>query len=242
MSHFDNVKQTHFPIPTYDQLRHEFQGLDRFSALDLNHAFHQLEIDEESRKLFVFTTPFGLFQYKRLVMGSPPASSECHDKIKKMLAGLPGVAQIKDDLIVHDHGEEHDQRLKQVLERFEHAGLTLREEKCKLGKQEVVWSDPEKVKTIKAWLAPVDKAEVKSFLQTCQFSSRYMKGSQGEIYSDVTKPLRDLIRQGVWFKWTEACDRSFKRLKEMLVSDMVLVSYDTKRATRLYVDHGPNGV
>merc|ERR1711942_628793 len=26
----DNVKQTHFPIPTCEQLRHEFQGSDRF--------------------------------------------------------------------------------------------------------------------------------------------------------------------------------------------------------------------
>ena len=52
----DNVKQTHFPIPTSEQLRHEFQGSDRFSVLDFNYAFHQFEIDEESRKLFVFTT------------------------------------------------------------------------------------------------------------------------------------------------------------------------------------------
>ena len=102
--------------------------------------------------------------------------------------------------------------------------------------------DPEKVKTIRAWPAPKDRAEVKSFLQTCQFCSRYMRGAKGETYSDVTKPLRELTRQGVWFKWTEECDKSFKRLKEMLVSDTVLVSKDTKRSTRLYVDHGPNGV
>ena len=69
-----------------------------------------------------------------------------------------------------------------------------------------------------------------------------MRGAKGETYNDVTKPLRELTRQGVWFKWTEEFDKRFKRLKEMLVSDTVLVSYDTKRSTRLYVDHGPNGV
>ena len=98
------------------------------------------------------------------------------------------------------------------------------------------------METIRAWPAPKDKSEVKSFLQTCQFSSRYMRGGPGETYSDVTKPLRELTRQGVWFKWTEECARSFRRLKEMLISDTVLVSYDTKRPTRLYVDHGPHGV
>ena len=69
-----------------------------------------------------------------------------------------------------------------------------------------------------------------------------MRGAKGENYSDVTNPLRELTRQGVWFKWTEEFDKRFKRLKEMLVSDTVMVSYNTKLSTRLYVDHGPNGV
>ena len=93
------------------------------------------------------------------------------------MESLPGVTQIKDELVVHGCGREHEERLKKVFERFQEAGLTLRKEKCKLGKQEVVWfgnvysrqgmsPDPEKLKTIKAWAAPADKAEVKSFLQT----------------------------------------------------------------------------
>ena len=55
------VKMVHLPIPTCDQLRHKFEGGDRYSVIDLNHAFHQFKIDEESSKLFVFTTPFGLY-------------------------------------------------------------------------------------------------------------------------------------------------------------------------------------
>ena len=58
----------------------------------------------------------------------------------------------------------------------------------------------------------------------------------------MTNLPRELTKQGVWFKWTEKCDKSFKRLKEMLVSDRVLVSYNTKRSTQLYLEHGPNGV
>ena len=107
--------QTHFPIPTADQLRHEFAGSDRYSVIDLNHAFHQLELDEESRQLFVFTTPFGLYRFKRLVMGTPPASAECHSKLAQVLKGLKGTVQIKDDLVVHGVGKKHDERLEAVL-------------------------------------------------------------------------------------------------------------------------------
>ena len=64
----DTGLQTHFPIPTADQLRHKFAGSDRYSIINLNHAFHQLELDKESRQLFVFTTPFVLYRFKRLVI------------------------------------------------------------------------------------------------------------------------------------------------------------------------------
>ena len=70
-------------------------------------------------------------------MGSSPASSKAHKRIKKVVTRLEGVLQIKDDVLVHCDGEEHDQRLQAVLERFREAGLTLRREKCHLGKTKV---------------------------------------------------------------------------------------------------------
>ena len=69
-----------------------------------------------------------------------------------------------------------------------------------------------------------------------------MKPGKGETYSDLTKPLRELTRQGVWYKWTKECQSSFTRLKGLLCEDTVLVCYDPKRSTRVYVDHGPEGV
>ena len=46
------VKTSHYPIPTPQELRHNFRGSDWFSVVDLNHAFHQFELDEESKNLF----------------------------------------------------------------------------------------------------------------------------------------------------------------------------------------------
>lgn len=187
----DAVKTVHFPIPTSEELRHEFNGSDRYSVIDLNHCFHQFEMDEESHDLFVFITPQGLFRFKRLVMGTPPASGECHTRVKKILEGLKGTVQIKDDVVVHGVGQEHDERLRAVFQRFKEYGMTLRKEKCKLGKPEVLWfgnvftkqgmsPDPAKVEAIKKWPAPENKAAVKSFLQTIQFCSAYMKPKNGE--------------------------------------------------------------
>ena len=62
-------------------------------------------------------------------------------------------------MLVYGDREEHDRRLQEVLQRFQKAGLTLRKDKCKLGRKEVKWfgqlfsaagmrADPDKVKVI----------------------------------------------------------------------------------------------
>ena len=68
----------------------------------------------------------GLYMYNTLVMGTAPVSSECHENIRLILEGLDGVQQIKDDLVVHVIGQEHDVRLSAVLQRLQEFGLTLR--------------------------------------------------------------------------------------------------------------------
>ena len=75
----DAVQTSHFPMPTPSQLRHNFAGSDRYSTLDMNHAYHQFPLDEESKNLFVFYTPWGLYKYNTLVMGVHTASSECQE-------------------------------------------------------------------------------------------------------------------------------------------------------------------
>ena len=50
----------------------------------------------------------GLYNFNTLVMGTAPASSECHERIRIILEGLEGVTQIKDDLVVHGKGQVHN--------------------------------------------------------------------------------------------------------------------------------------
>ena len=50
------VSTSHFPIPTPQELRHNFLGSDCFTIY-LNHAFHQPELDNESKDLFIFYGP-----------------------------------------------------------------------------------------------------------------------------------------------------------------------------------------
>ena len=82
------MKVSKFPISTVEELQHTFLGSDCYTCLDMNHSFHQFELMEESKKLFVFYTTWGLYCFNTLVMGTPPASSECHERIRGIVEGL----------------------------------------------------------------------------------------------------------------------------------------------------------
>ena len=103
------VKLLHYHIPTPHELRHEFQGSDRFSIVDFNHTFHQFAMDKESRNLFTFHTPWGLHRLNTLVMGTHLGSSKLHERIREIIKGLEGEVKIKDDIVIHRKGREHDE-------------------------------------------------------------------------------------------------------------------------------------
>ena len=79
------------------------------------------------------------------------------------------------------------------------------------------------------WTVPADKSEVKSFLQTVQFSLAFMRPSGGWTYTDVTAPLRQLTKKNVKFRWSEECEEAFQIMKQLLVSDQVMGCYDPKK-------------
>ena len=111
----DSVVKTKIAIPTMEDLRHDHEGSDRFSALDCRDSFFHFLLDEESQELFKFHGPDSIYRFLVLVMVTPPASGECHNIMSKILQGLEGVIVIKDDILVHSKGDQHDVKLKACL-------------------------------------------------------------------------------------------------------------------------------
>ena len=247
------IKESHIPVPTVHSLRHKLNGAKVFTKLDMRHSFHQMPLGEKSKELTNFYTHEGIYRFKRLVMGAGPASQEFHERLRQSIVDLMGVEQIEDDLLVYGASQqEHDTHLNAVLDRLQSLGLTLRKEKCVWSAPEVIWfgykfsregmsADPSKIETIVRLAPPTNAAEVKSFLQMCQYNALFMFG-EPETYSDITAPLRNLTRKKVPFKWDEACQNAFQKLKEGLCSDRVIAPWAPDRKTKLVVDRGPKGI
>ena len=136
-------------------------GYKVFSKLDLKSAFHQLAISEKAHLLTVFYGLDRLYRYKRLTMGSSPATGELNKALRPLFAHLKDTFVIHDDLIVAGKSkQEHDQSLEEVCKIIEGSGMTLNFDKFIFGKTEIPWwglmisnkgisSNPKKVPSIK---------------------------------------------------------------------------------------------
>ena len=109
----------HQPIPTIAGVLQDPNGSSVFSRVDLKWGFHQISLAEESRLVTTFVTHRGLYRYTRLMFGVTSAPDKYQQIIRDVLRGCEGVANIADDLIIHERGEEqHDKRLSAVLDRL----------------------------------------------------------------------------------------------------------------------------
>ena len=64
-----------YPLPTIEEIRTKLSEGQKFSALDLSQAYHQLELEENSRVYTTINTHRGLDHYKRLPFGIHSAVS-----------------------------------------------------------------------------------------------------------------------------------------------------------------------
>lgn len=58
-----------FPLPRIEEILDQLGRAKYFSIIDLKSGFHQIPLDEKSRKITSFTTDSGSFQFTRLPFG-----------------------------------------------------------------------------------------------------------------------------------------------------------------------------
>ena len=237
------------PIPTVEELLQDMSESRVFTKLDLKMGYHQLELHPDSRDVTTFVTHCGLFRYKRLVMGINAASEIYQHEIQKVVQGIPGVANLSDDIIVHAKNmQEHDERLRKTLHRLLEAGLTLNGEKCRYRKDEIEFLghkltakglDParNKVEAIINAREPQNVSEVRSFLGLANYCARFIPN-----YATLTDPLRKLTRKNQKFDFGPEQRKAFKSLKEAMSNTETLGFYDMKAKTKIVTDASPVGL
>ena len=237
------------PIPTVDELLHNLNGSTMFSNIDLKWGFHQILLREDSRHTTSFVTHRGLYRYKRLMFGVASALEKYQQIVRDVLRGCPGVANIADNLIILGKGvEEDDGCLSAVLDRLSEVGLTVSREKCEFQLSKLTFfgheltSDgvnpsEEKVAAIRDVTPPKDASEVRSFMGLVQYSAKFMSD-----VASIAKPIQELTRKGVTFKWGEEQQTAFEKLKCLITQAKTLVYFRVDCRTRIVADASPVGL
>ena len=243
------VKRPHYPMPTLEDALAKMPGAKFFSKLDAFSGYWQLKLSETSSYLTTFNTPFGRYRFTRLPFGLVSAQDEFQRKMDEVFEGLPGVTPLIDDVIVSGRTrKEHDVNLRAALDRARDKNLKLNPEKLEVGVQEVAYfghlitseglrPDPEKVEAIKNMPPPTDKKELKTVLGMINFLAKF-----APKLSEITKPMRDLLKEDVVFVWDDNQQSSFQMAKDTISNQPVLAYFDPVKEVTLETDASKYGL
>jgi len=91
--------------------------------------------------------------------------------------------------------------------------------------------DPDKVEAIDKWEPPTTVRGVRGFVGFANYYRDFIPE-----FFDIARPLTNLIKKDVPFKWTKDCQTAFTKLKELLKYAPVLAAFDPARESRVEAD------
>ena len=165
-----------YPLPRVEDLLASIGNGEKFTKLDLAHAYLQIPLDEESKQYVVINTQKGLYKYNRLPFGIASAPAIFQRTMEGILQGIPNVSIYIDDILVTGDTEaSHLETLSKVLDRLQAAGLKLKKSKCEFMRDSVEYLGyiisaqgiqpmKEKIRAVAEAPTPRNLTQLRSFL------------------------------------------------------------------------------
>ncbi len=221
----------------------------RYSKLDLSHAYQQIELDDNSKQFTVINTHKGLFRYSQLPFGISSASAIFQRVMETLFQDIPNVVVYLDDVLISGKTEEeHLITLELVLAKLQLAGLHLKREKCVFFQESVEYLGhkihaqglnpiQEKVTAIEEAPAPQNLSQLKAYLGLLTYYGRFLTN-----LSHVVFPLYRLLRKDTRWKWKLQEEKTFNESKKLLISAKVLTHFDPTKKLVMACDASPYGI
>ena len=223
----------HFPLPFIDQMFDRLVGNEYFCFLDGYSGYNQITIAPKDQEKTTFTCPYDTFAFRRIPFGlcnAPGTFQRC------MMAIFSDMVEKSIEVFMDDFsviGSTFDNclhNLTLVLKRCMETNLVLNWEKCHFMVREGIVLehrisrrgievDQAKITIIEKLPPPTSVKGVRSFLGHAGFYRWFI-----QYFSKVSKPLSNLLIQGVSFEFNDPCINAFELLKKKLILASIVVA------------------
>ena len=220
-----------YPLPRIDMCLEALGSACFFSTMDLQHGYWQLAVDEADQHKTAIITKYGLFEYAKLPMGlcnSPSSFQRCMELILRGLQWKTVLIYLDDIIVFSSTLDDHFEKLREVFQLLQSAGLKLKPAKCDLLKKEVLFlghtvgangigPNPKLLAAVKEWKEPTTVKQIQQFLGLCNYYRRFVYQ-----FSEIAAPLTRLTEKKTDFHWDLECQVAFDGLKEALCEAPIL--------------------
>ncbi|KAM0724355.1 Retrovirus-related Pol polyprotein from transposon 17.6 [Formica fusca] len=224
-----------FPLPNITEILDQLGNAKYFTTLDLASGYHQIPMAEQDKQKTAFSTPYGHYEFNRMPFGLKNAPATFQRLMNSILTGMQGLKCLVylDDIVIYGASlEDHNKRLKEVLQRLRENNLKLQPDKCEFLRKEVIYlghiisengisPDPSKLTAIKEFPTPKKVKDIQSFIGLAGYYRKFI-----EDFSKIAKPLTKLTKKTEKFEWTMEQQNAFEILKERLMTAPVLMYPD----------------
>lgn len=246
-----------WPLPNIDNMLRRLgtKSPKYFAKIDMTSGYHQIGIHENSRSYTAFITYLGIFTWLCIPFGLKGAPAYFQKLISTIV--LLGLIYIIvelyiDDIIIHGQSEnEFLINIRLVFERFRQYKLKLSPKKCIFGVTEVeyvgriinhegITFSKRKKEFVVNFIKPKTQKELKSFLGIATYFCTHIKN-----YSDLTKPLRDMIleyKPKTQLSWNDHTNETFQNVKSAINNCPTLYFIKPNLPVFLHTDASDYGI
>lgn len=249
--HLNNaIVKDYFEIPKIEDLAAKLKSSKYFSVLDLKDSFWQIPLDKVSSKYCTFSTPFGLYSFRRLPFGLNISAEVFQKYLTENFEDIQGVNIYIDDLLIYaDTIEAHNDILKKVLDRARSLNIKFNKRKFQFLLREIkylghtfghgeVKPDDEKIEAIKEYDVPNDKKSLQRFLGVVNYLRNFIPN-----LAEKTYPLRLLLKKNVEFVWEKSVHGNiFDELKMLICNTPVLKNFNPDSDIIIQTDSSKNAI
>jgi hypothetical protein len=218
-----------------------------YIKLDIIAAFHQMRIAKGEEWKTAFRTRFGLYKWNIMPFGLSNAPSAFQRYINWVLRDILDdfVTAYADDILIYSFGnlENHRQKVQNILQKLINAGLQANIQKSEFETHEIkylsyiinskkeILINPEKIRAIKNWTISTNVKAIRSFIRFANFYRMFIP-----TYSNTIRPFVNFTKKNKEFYWNEKCNEAFEKLKELMITSLVLAHFHPERKTILEAD------